>query len=399
MGSRTLRIGVVGAGARGALPLRAETPHNNAEIVCVAEPSPHAHERVTRALKREIRIVSSHESWTSSEIDAAFVLSPDDTHEDVTCDLLTRGIAVYLEKPLAITVEGATRILQTAYETQTPLYVGHNMRHMSVVTILKEVVDSGTIGEVRAIWCRHFVGNGGDYYFKDWHAQRNRVNSLLLQKGAHDIDVMHWLAGSYTRNVVGMGSLGVYNTVESRRDNSDELMTEWFDYGAWPPEKQQNLNPTIDVEDLSMILMQLDNGILASYQQCHYTPDYWRNYTVIGTRGRAENFGDTGGGVVRVWCDRVTYDPHPSIEIPIGDDAGGHQSADQRTVDEFIEFVRNGTPTQTSPIGAWYAAVTGAEAAYSLRHGSIPRTITDLPSDLVTYFSQPASPPTVNEEP
>ncbi len=51
------------------------------------------------------------------------------------------------------------------------------------------------------------------------------------------------------------------------------------------------------------MLMQLANGVLATYQQCHFTPDYWRNYTVIGTEGRLENFGDEGGadgqGVVR----------------------------------------------------------------------------------------------------
>ena len=50
--------------------------------------------------------------------------------------------------------------------------------------------------------------------------------------------------------------------------------------------------------------MQLDNGVFASYQQCHYTPDYWRNYTVIGTEGRLENFGDDSDGVVNVWTRR-----------------------------------------------------------------------------------------------
>lgn len=387
MGQLTLRVGIVGVGARATLALNVETEENNAKIVSVVDPSQFAADRVLKQLGRVIPITTSHKHWRSSDIDAAFVLSPDDTHEEITCDLLRQGIAVYLEKPLAISTSGATRILKTAYQSGTPLYVGHNMRHMSVVKILKNVIDSGTIGEVKAIWCRHFVGNGGDYYFKDWHAERARSNSLLLQKGAHDIDVMHWLAGGYTRTVVGMGSLGVYNNVESRRDNSAELMTDWFSYDTWPAEKQKNLHPVIDVEDLSMILMELDNGVLNSYQQCHYTPDYWRNYTVIGTKGRAENFGDTAGGTVRVWTQRVSYDPKPSIEIPIGDDATGHESADMRTVNEFISFVRERKPTQTSPLGAWYAAVTGAEAAYSLRNGSVPRTIENLPADLVSYFN------------
>ena len=39
----------------------------------------------------------------------------------------------------------------------------------------------------------------------------------------------------------------------------------------------------VDVEDISMVNMRLTGGIMASYQQCHFTPDYWRNYTVIGT--------------------------------------------------------------------------------------------------------------------
>ena len=53
----------------------------------------------------------------------------------------------------------------------------------------------GHIGEVKAGWCRHFVGWGGDFYFKDWHADRTKSTGLLLQKGAHDIDVLHWLCG------------------------------------------------------------------------------------------------------------------------------------------------------------------------------------------------------------
>ena len=63
---------------------------------------------------------------------------------------------------------------------------------------MRELIASGAIGRVTSIWCRHFVGHGGDYYFKDWHADRRRSTGLLLQKGAHDIDIMHWLAGGRT---------------------------------------------------------------------------------------------------------------------------------------------------------------------------------------------------------
>ena len=120
--------------------------------------------------------------------------------------------------------------------------------------------------------------------------------SLLLQKGAHDIDVIHWLAGGYTRRVAGIGDLAVYGDIADRRDNSDRLMRDWYDADTWPPTSRKELNPVIDVEDISMLNMTLDNGVLASYQQCHFTPDYFRNYTVIGDAGQDREHGRCGVG-------------------------------------------------------------------------------------------------------
>mgnify|MGYP002150089085 CR=1 FL=1 len=177
------------------------------------------------------------------------------------------------------------------------------MRHMSVVRTMRDIIRRGEIGAVKAIWCRHFVGEGGDYYFKDWHADRRYSNGLLLQKAAHDIDVMNWLADSHATRVVGMGGLTVYGDITDRQDRSDKLMWEWYNVDNWPPLTQKGLNPVVDVEDLSMFSAKMASGAYVSYQQCHYTPDYWRNYTVIGTEGRIENFGDDAGQQQRPGAD------------------------------------------------------------------------------------------------
>lgn len=287
---------------------------------------------------------------------------------------------------------GANEILQVAYETKTPLYVGHNMRHMNVVRQMREIIARGEIGEVKAIWCRHFVGSGGDFYFKDWHSQRAHVNSLLLQKAAHDIDVIHWLAGAYTDSVVGMGGLTLYDQIQDRGGQGDKLMHEWHSLKNWPPLAQTGMADVIDVEDLSMMLMHLESGVFASYEQCHYTPDYWRNYTVIGTAGRVENFGDGEGGVIRVWNQRTFYNPDGDVQYPIVGDARGHDDADQLTVNEFVRFVREGAVTDTSPLGAWHAVAAGIAATDSLRNGSNARKI-DFPAEHIQqYFAdnQPA---------
>ena len=315
--SAPLRVGVIGLGARCVIAENCHKATIPAELVGGCDPNPAMRQRATEVLG-DYPWFETLDELLELGIDCAIVTSPDDTHEDITCSLLEAGVAVYLEKPIAITIEGSDRVLETAYRTKTPLYVGHNMRHMAVVRILRQVVQDGLIGEVRAIWCRHFVGNGGDYYFKDWHADRSRTTGLLLQKAAHDIDVMNWLSDSVPERVVGMGDLMLYGKLTDRGgQKSDAVMSDWFSFDNWPPASLTGLNPVIDVEDVSMLMMRQTSGTLISYEQCHFTPDYWRNYTVIGTEGRAENFGDGEGGVVRVWKHRSGWEPTGDIEIPI----------------------------------------------------------------------------------
>ena len=305
---KQLRVGVVGIGQRAVIGRHVAESGVPARVVAASDPAPAGRARAREIFGADLTVTATHGELIERDLlDAAVVTSPDWTHAEVAIDLLRAGIAVYLEKPLAITLEDADAVLTAAQESGTPLYIGHNFRHAAVVRQLHEIVARGELGEVKAVWCRHFVGNGGDYYFKDWHADRRRVNSLLLQKASHDLDVIHLLGGGYTRRVSAMGRLAVYGGVTDRRDRAGELMTDWFSYGNWPPLTQTGLNEVVDVEDISMVHLALDNGVLASYEQCHFTPDYWRNYTVIGTEGRAENLGDTGGGVVKVWNRRRTW--------------------------------------------------------------------------------------------
>jgi predicted dehydrogenase len=387
---KQLRLGVVGYGNRGVIAERGASADGHASVVSVFDPSEAGRDRARRKFGDAILVTDSFEELTASSIDAAFVTSPDDAHAEQAVALLRAGVPVFVDKPLAITLGDADRILRTAYETGTKLYVGHNMRHMPVIRLMKSIVDSGRIGQVKAVWCRYFVGDGGDRFFKDWHAERSRVNSLLLQKGAHDIDIIHWLAGGYSRRVTAMGGLTLYGDITDRSGRGEgELVRDWLDRDKnWPPRANTNMNPVIDVEDLSMMTMQLDNGVFASYQECHYTPDYWRNYTIIGDAGRIENFGLGAEGFVRVWDRRTEFKEHGDEEIPIPDIEGGHHGADPALLAEFLRFVRDGVPTETSPVAAREAVAAGALAAESMRGGNHPQDIPPLDPEIRAYFER-----------
>jgi predicted dehydrogenase len=297
---------------------------------------------------------------------------------------LATGVATFLEKPMATSVADADAILDAAMATGTPLYVGHNMRHLPVVRLMKQLIDGGEIGEVKAIWCRHFVGYGGDYYFKDWHAERRYTNSLLLQKGSHDIDVIHWLAGSRTRRVNAVGGLTLYGQVTDRHDGTGPAEPVAPNLANWPPLAQRELSPRLDVEDLSQVNLILENAVLATYQQCHYTPDYWRNYTVIGTAGRLENFGDFVDPVVKVWNRRTTYGEADRVYRVDG--RGAHGGADPHVVAEFVAMLRDGTRPVISPVEARDAVAAACAATESLRSDGMPVDVPPVRPEVAAHF-------------
>ncbi|MFI7341642.1 Gfo/Idh/MocA family protein [Streptomyces sp. NPDC050085] len=390
--SPDLRLGVLGYGLRGSLALLGHRPGHGSRVVALADPDP----AVRAASATDFpgaRISDGHkEVIESPDVDAVLVLTPDHTHAEIACAALRAGKPVFVEKPLDITVERCDEVLRTAYETGTRLYVGHNMRHMPVVRLMRDVIARGEIGAVKTVWVRHFVGYGGDWYFKDWHAERRYTTGLLLQKAAHDIDVLHWLANGYARQVQALGDLMVYGELPHRRAAGEPKTVDWYtEDGHWPPGTQRDLNPVIDVEDVSLVNMRLDNGVLAAYQQCHFTPDYWRNYTVIGDAGRLENFGDGPGAVVKVWNSRRSghrAEADAAYPVPDAADDAGHGGADPLLIDEFVRFVREGGRTDTSPVAARMAVAAGVRATESLRDGGTPRTVPGLDADLVAYFER-----------
>lgn len=365
------RFGVIGWGLRKSIAMEAVKPHRKNSLAVLCDPDPAVDDNFRSVAGPDAAIVRTLDELIALRPDAVFVLSPDDLHEPHAIQLLEAGIPIYLEKPMAITTEGCDRILAAQERTGTRLYLGHNMRHMPVIRKMKEWIEAGRIGRVTAAWCRHFVSYGGEAYFMDWHADRRRSTGLLLQKGAHDIDVLHWLCGSYSVRAVGMGRLSVFGAAERLPEGQSQRAAF---RGTWPPESLAPLNPVVDVEDLNHILLELENGVLATYQQCQYTPDGWRNYTIIGTEGRIENFGDVPGNAkVCLWNQgqsgyRADADDTFTFEAL----EGGHGGADALIMDEFLRYLADGGETDTTPWAARMSVAAGYAATESLRNGSVP---------------------------
>ena len=377
-----MKFGVIGWGLRRSIAKLAHAPSKDRYVVALADTDVDAHVRFRDEIGRDVANVDDFRDLFGLGLDAIFVLSPDFLHEEHAIACLEAGIPVYLEKPMAITIEGCDRILATAERSGTKLYLGHNMRHFPVIRKMKEWIEAGYIGDVKTAWCRQFVSYGGEAYFQDWHADRTKTTGLLLQKGAHDIDVLHWLCDGYSKRVTAMGKLAVYGDIKSRRQPGEGHTVRFT--GVWPPTSLAPLNSVVDIEDISMMQMELKNGVLAAYQQCHFAPDAWRNYTVIGSHGRIENFGDIpGNAVVRVWnSGQSGYRERADIEftVPDIDPALGaaHGGADGNILEEFFRYLSGEAEPSTTPLDARMCVAAGVCATHSLRNGSIPVDVPGL---------------------
>ncbi len=353
---KALKIGIIGCGGRGKNAFRAHQPEKNITIIAGSD----VNEAALAEFKQNFPEATVFKDYRAllamREIDAVLISTPIQFHESMALDALATGKAVFMEKPMATTLEGCDRLCKFAKEAGAKFFIGHNLRKFAFLSGLKERIDSGVIGEVKDIWCRHFVGRGfhSDDFFRRYSSPRYS-HGLLLHKGSHDIDAIHWLGGAYSKTVAGMGFGSAFD--ESGRVDP-----------AQHPELEFQ-------EDHNMILMQLENGVQATYLQCHFSPDEERNYTVIGTLGRIENTGSNYGRTTfRIWSnvhgatECYTEETPPPMKTVVED-------AEDLTVNNFLDYVRMDAAPFVTAVDARYAVAAALAGSRSIREGNTPQNL------------------------
>ncbi len=190
-----LRVGVVGASWYSDLRhLPALKSHPQAEAVAVCDILRDRAEEMAK--KYDIPFVSTDylEVIEKCDLDALFVVTPDDTHHAITMAALEAGLHVMCEKPLAHTASQAREMYEKAE------YMG--LKHMTFFSFrwpphhryLKELIDDGYIGRCYDCHITLFTGSGrgGGY---SWRYDQNHGNGMLSEYGAHMIDQARWLIG------------------------------------------------------------------------------------------------------------------------------------------------------------------------------------------------------------
>jgi predicted dehydrogenase len=148
-------------------------------------------------------------------VDLAIVALPNGVHASVACELLSNGIHVLCEKPMARNVPECRAMIEAARNGGAKLCIGHNRRFRNNVSLAKRLIEKGILGKVNRIEAEE--GSTADWprspaYFDPVQAG----GGALIDVGIHSIDLIRWLVGEF-REMEYRGN-GTATTVESEAE-------------------------------------------------------------------------------------------------------------------------------------------------------------------------------------
>jgi predicted dehydrogenase len=193
--SSSLRIAVIGCGAIAEtyhLPALARHARLLKQVVLV-DPDVSRARALTTTLSGA-RVAERYEHvW--DDIDAAIIATPPWLHHQIAMPLLARGIHVLCEKPLAESAAEARAMIEQAERSGAYLCVNHTRRAFPALRRVKELLDSGAIGDCMAV--EHTEGARFAWpSASGWHfAPANGVKGVLFDQGAHVLDTICWWLG------------------------------------------------------------------------------------------------------------------------------------------------------------------------------------------------------------
>ncbi|MBP5509612.1 MAG: Gfo/Idh/MocA family oxidoreductase [Kiritimatiellae bacterium] len=287
---RKIRIGLIGCGWRMGLNTRYGILNNfcSEEIVCMAEPDPPRWDKIRAVVKAhqpetdvtKIRAFYDYREMLdkmAGELDAVAIATPNHHHATAAILAMSKGLHVYVEKPMALTIEEAELMHKTARKYGVATQVGNHGHSAEGTRRLVEYVQSGALGQIHDVWvfndrlnamlyrppkapppkgmdwdawcgpapvCDYYAPSAdhGGLHPHDWHAWIGYGNGSLGNMGTHLLDPAFWalrLGEVHPESVeateVEWGAEGSWawrDTIHWRfpaRKDMDAVTLHWFD--------------------------------------------------------------------------------------------------------------------------------------------------------------------------
>jgi len=199
------------------------------------------------------------------DIDAVVIATPPSTHHAIGMEALQAGKHLFVEKPLAVSTAECAALVSTAHKAGLTLMAGHTFVYTAAVNKIKEVIDSGELGDI-------------------YYVSTTRVNLGIFQENInvvwdlapHDVSILNYVLGSMPVSV--MTSANSYI-----RKN---------------------------VEDVAFLTLRYPNETLAHIHVSWLNPNKIRSTTVVGSKKMLVYDDVSQLEKIRIYDKGVTVQPH-----------------------------------------------------------------------------------------
>lgn len=373
---------IIGAGGRGTTYAEYALQHpDQLRVVGVAEPQSLFREGLVRA--HNIPAGNIFTDWQQPAAvprlaDAVVIATLDDLHTAPAIAFARLGYHILLEKPMAPTEAECAQIVAEVKRAGVLFGVCHVLRYTPYTRKLKEVLDSGAIGEVVSIQHLEPVGywHQAHSFVRGKWAQEKTTTFMLMAKSCHDLDWMRYIVGRPCRRVSSFGHLTHFRPENKPAGAADRCLdcaveadcpysakkiyvdrlrageTGWPVSVVAPQPTEATLLEALrtgpyglcvyggqnDVVDHQVVSLEFEGGRSGVFTMTGFTEGNHRVTRVFGTRGEA--FCD--GHRVRHFSFLDNRWHEHSIPAIDGSITAGHGGGDYYLMQAFVEALRTG---------------------------------------------------------
>ena len=192
---KKIRFAVVGCGHIGKRHAEMVVRDPGAELVALCDIRP------KEELGIEAYPVAFFSDMTSLlqsglDIDVINICVPNGLHAEMAIQAIESGHHVVIEKPMALQVQDAERVLQTSLKYQKEVFCVMQNRYSPPSVLIKQMIDSGRLGKIYLVQLNCFWNRDERYYKPGgWHGDACLDGGTLFTQFSHFIDIMYWLFG------------------------------------------------------------------------------------------------------------------------------------------------------------------------------------------------------------
>ena len=381
---KNLRIGIVGAGNRAGGLGRNLLALKGVRVTALSDPDTDRLNNLADELgvPPENRFTDSNDLLASSCIEAVVIASPDHTHHALVLEAARRKKHVFCEKPMALELKHCVEMQKAAHRNGIMMMMGFCLRYNNLYRKAKEMIAQGMIGRLHLAYAVDSVERGSAYFFHSWHRLKKNSGGLLLQKATHSLDILNWMTDSEPISVYALGGLDVFGGKESnakacgscqRKKTCPEFIdahryhSDYLSGKAFVIEDKCVFAQEIDVLDNEVLAIRYANGVRATFTECHFSPDYKREFAFVGDKGRLTimDYYLHNGRTMPIKHPReiVLARRHENRIITVHPKMrkGGHGGGDPAMIEDFVAALRGERkPLATGLTGILSTAIAAA---------------------------------------